>query len=283
MRIHDQGKVASLIGVEGGHSIEASLGVLRQLYRSGARYMTLTHSQNTRWADSATDDAAHGGLTEFGREVVREMNRLGMLVDLSHVSPQTMHQALDIVEAPVIFSHSSAFALTPHPRNVPDEVLDRLPENGGVVMVTFVPSFVNDTVRLHSQSEREQLEKLQAELQGEELLAGLETWRRDHPAPRARLSDVADHIDYIRRRAGVDHLALGSDFDGITSVPLGLEDVTKMPDLLMELVRRGYSEADLERIVGRNLLRVMDAAEQTARRLQAARAASEARLESRYR
>ncbi|HVS14716.1 MAG TPA: dipeptidase [Thermoanaerobaculia bacterium] len=261
VRLHAQGKVASLIGMEGGHSIESSLGVLRQLYRAGARYLTLTHSDNVAWADSATDDPAHGGLTEFGRQVVREMNRLGMLVDLSHVAASTMHDALDTTRAPVIFSHSSAFAVTAHSRNVPDDVLRRLPENGGVVMVTFVPSFVSEAVREHgaaAQRERERLRQGRDEQQAERLM---EEWRAAHPAPRATLADVADHVDHLRATAGVDHVGIGSDFDGITDVPVGLEDVSKIPDLLVELLRRGYSDQEVQKIAGGNLLRALREAE----------------------
>ena len=200
-----RGRIASLMGLEGGHVIENSLGALRAYYAAGARYMTLTHGCNTDWADSATDEPVHGGLTDFGREVVREMNRLGMLVDLSHTSPETMHDVLDVVEAPVIYSHSSARALTDHVRNVPDDVLRRLPANGGVVMVTFVPGFVSEAVRTFDGPAAE--------------------------APRAVLGDVADHIEHIRSVAGVEHVGLGGDFDGITSVVRGLEDVSTYPAL----------------------------------------------------
>ena len=269
-RVHAAGKVASLFGVEGGHSIDNSLGVLRQLYAAGARYMTLTHSANTDWADSATDEARHNGLSTFGRTVVREMNRLGMLIDLSHVSPRTMHDALDVTEAPVIFSHSSAFAVTAHDRNVPDDVLTRMPENGGVVMVTFVPEFVSEAVR--ARSERLELTRLNLERAHgvEEAKPMIELWLRDNPPPRATLSDVADHFDHIRKLIGVDHLGVGSDFDGISSTPAGLDDVTDLPDLFVELSRRGYSRADLVKIAGGNLLRALKAAETTAGRLRAA-------------
>ena len=265
-RIHADGKIASLFGVEGGHSIDNSLGVLRQLYAAGARYMTLTHSANTDWADSATDDARHNGLTAFGRTVVREMNRLGMLVDLSHVSPRTMHDTLDIVEAPVIFSHSSAYAVTAHARNVPDDVLERVPDNGGVVMVTFVPEFVSEAVR--ARSERLELTRLRLErAHGSEQARPLvEQWIRENPRPRATLSDVADHFDYIRDLIGVDYLGIGSDFDGISSTPDDLEDVTDLPDLFVELSRRGYSRQDLAKIAGGNLLRALSATEQYAQR-----------------
>jgi membrane dipeptidase len=277
-RIHRSGKVASLIGMEGGHSIEGSLAVLRQLHRAGARYMTLTHSSNIPWADSATDEPEVGGLTDFGREVVGEMNRLGMLVDLSHVSAQTMHDTLDVAVAPVIFSHSSARAVTAHARNVPDDVLRRLQENGGVVMATFVPSFVNENERSqgdHFTAERVRLTALHPG-DREAVLAGLRAWSDAHPTPGATLSDVADHIDHIREIAGIDHLGIGSDFDGITSVPRGLEDVSTIPDLLIELLARGYSREDLEKIAGRNVLRVMRSAEKVARRLQSEAGPSDA-------
>ena len=279
--IHASGRIASLIGMEGGHSIEESLAVLRQLYRAGARYMTLTHSQNLSWADSATDEARLGGLSPFGVEVVREMNRLGMLVDLSHVSAATMHDALDVAESPVIFSHSSAFAVTPHPRNVPDDVLKRLPENGGVVMVTFVPPFVNEAVRRRSDEVSQFRESLREKHGDDEprIASELAEWSLSRPSPKASLGDVADHVDHIRNVAGIDHLGIGSDFDGITSVPTGLEDVSKMPDLLAELVERGYSEEDLRKIVGLNVLRALRGAEATARQLQAERLPSDVRLE----
>lgn len=269
-RIHQDGRVASLLGAEGGHSIESSLGVLRQLFDVGVRYMTLTHGSNTAWADSATDRPAHGGLTAFGRQVVREMNRLGMLVDLSHVSPQTMHQALDESRTPVIFSHSSAFAVTASPRNVPDDVLRRLAENGGVVMVTFVPSFVNEDVRAYFErlnAERQRLSGTGS--QPAELQSQLEVWRRENPGPQASLQDVADHIDHIRGLIGTAHLGIGSDFDGIPTVPVGLEDASTFPDLFVELVRRGYSDDELKDIAGRSFLRAMRAAEDVARDLRA--------------
>ncbi len=247
------GRVASLMGMEGGHVIENSLGALRAYYAAGARYLTLTHGCNTDWADSATDEPVHGGLTRFGQEVVHEMNRMGMLVDLSHTSPETMHDVLDIAEAPVIYSHSSARAITDHPRNVPDDVLRRLPENGGVVMVTFVPGFVSDAVRTYEGP--------------------------PEGAPRAQLSDVADHIEHIRSVAGIAHVGLGGDFDGITSVVVGLEDVSTYPALLAELARRGWSEADLRALVGENILRVMREAESAARRAQRERDPSTATIE----
>jgi membrane dipeptidase len=262
-----RGRVASLLGMEGGHVIENSLGALRVYYELGARYLTLTHNVTLDWADAAADSARHGGLTEFGREVVREMNRLGMLVDLSHVSPGTMSDALDVAAAPVIFSHSSARALTNHTRNVPDSILRRLPKNGGAVMVTFVPAFVSQEVadwEAAAESEGKRLEAVGDSVERERL--GNE-WRTAHPRPPATLSQVADHIEHVRKVAGVDHVAIGSDFDGITETPVGLGDVSTFPDLFAELIRRGWSDDDLRKLAGKNLLRVMRAAESTAARL----------------
>jgi membrane dipeptidase len=244
-RARKQGRIASLIGMEGGHSINSSLATLRMMHRLGARYMTLTHSLNTPWADSATDTPQHDGLSPFGEDVVREMNRLGMLVDLSHTSPATMADALRVVTAPVIFSHSSARALTDVPRNVPDDILRLLPKNGGVVMITFVPQFVSSEVaRWNARPEAE----------------------RTGPAPRATLSQVADHIDHVRKVAGIDHVGLGGDFDGITTVVQGLEDVSSYPRLIAELLRRGWTDADVGKLTWHNLLRVMRANEANAAR-----------------
>lgn len=240
-RIFGNGRIASMLGVEGGHAIENSMGALRAYYDLGVRYMTLTHGLTIDWADSGTDDARHGGLTRFGEEVVREMNRLGMLVDLSHTSPGTMSDALTVTEAPVIFSHSSARGVRDHPRNVPDSILQRLPENGGVVMITFVPQF------------------LVAE--GE-----------------ATLNDVADHIEHVRRVASIDNVGIGSDYDGITSVPVGLEDVSTFPALFAELARRGWTEEDLRKLAGENVLRAMREAERVARVLQRTREPSTATI-----
>jgi len=265
-RIFKQGRIASLIGMEGGHSIDNSLAVLRMFYRLGARYMTLTHSKNTAWADSATDDPKFGGLAPFGEEVVHEMNWLGMLVDLSHVSPETMEDAIRISQAPIIFSHSSARALNDVPRNVPDSVLRLLPKNGGVVMVTFVPGFLDRAVAAWSKlqdAERDRLTKL-SPTDTAAVTRGVDAWTAVHPAPRATLSEAADHIDHIRKVAGIDHIGLGSDFDGITQVPQGLEDVSKYPSLIAELLRRGYKDDEVKKITGQNILRVMREVEKVA-------------------
>ena len=275
-RIFRKGKIASLIGMEGGHSIDNSLGALRMFHRLGARYMTLTHSSNTAWADSATDKPQLAGLSALGEHVVREMNWLGMLVDLSHVSPDTMADAMRVSEAPVIFSHSSARALTDVPRNVPDDILRMMAQDGGVVMVTFVPRFLSTQVDAWSklQEAEESRLKLQHPTDENAVKAGLAAWTKANPAPRATLKDAADHIDHIRRVAGIDHVGLGGDFDGISSVVEGLEDVSTYPALTAELLRRGYSESDIRKINGLNVLRVMREAERVARKLQTERAAS---------
>ncbi len=260
-RAHASGRLASLIGIEGGHAIENSLAVLRLLYRSGARYMTLTHGKGLRWADSATDEARVGGLSEFGKEVVREMNRLGMLVDLSHVSPDAMHDALDVSAAPVIFSHSNAFAMTQHRRNVPDDVLSRLPDKGGIVMVTFYPAYVSEALRLHHEEKDRVGQRLEAETEDEATReTGLSAWSDKHPPPQATLAQVADHIDYLRALIGIRHIGIGSDFDGMPPGPLGLEDVSRFPALFVELLKRGYSDAEIASIAGENILRVMQVA-----------------------
>ena len=280
-RIFRGGKIASMIGMEGGHSIDSSLVALRMFYRLGVRYMTLTHGSNLPWADSATDTPVLGGLSRFGEEVVHEMNWLGMLVDLSHVSPDTMRDALRLTEAPVMFSHSSARALTNVPRNVPDDVLRLVAKNGGVVMVTFVPGFISPDVAGHDRAADAERERLEALHPGdaEGVDAGLRAWRGANPTPRATLSQVADHIDHIREVAGLEHIGIGSDFDGISSVPEGLEDVSTYPALTAELLRRGYADDEVKQVLGLNVLRVMREVEAVAERLQRTRPASAALIE----
>jgi membrane dipeptidase len=286
-RLHHAGLVASLVGVEGGHQINDSLPMLRAYYDAGARYMTLTHSSNTAWADSATDLPVHHGLTPFGLEVIREMNRLGMLVDLAHVSEETMRAALSVSAAPVIFSHSSARALVDHPRDVSDEVLRLVAANGGVVMVNFAPSYVSDA-RRRWEAERGAEETRNSSPpfgglyigQPERAAAALKSWDAAHPQPPVTLSDVADHIEHIAKIAGPDHVGLGSDFDGIPDAPIGLDGVDKFPALLQELARRGWSDADLGKVAGGNLLRAMAQAESVSVRLRAAHAPSRATLEA---
>jgi membrane dipeptidase len=275
-----RGRIASLLGMEGGHVIENSLGTLRSYYDLGARYLTLTHNVTLDWADAASDSALHGGLTEFGREVVREMNRMGMLVDLSHVSPATMSDALDVAAAPVIFSHSSARALTEHVRNVPDSIVRRLPKNGGVVMVTFVSAFVSQEVADWERTAAKESGPQEAQVSDTiERRRLADEWLAAHPRPRATLAQVADHIDHVRKVAGPDHMALGSDFDGFDHPPVGLEDVSAFPQLFAELVRRGWSDEDLGKLAGKNLLRVLRAAESTAVRLQRERQPSTRTIE----
>ena len=272
-----RGKIASLLGMEGGHVIENSLGALRSYYDLGARYLTLTHNVTLDWADAALDSARHGGLTEFGKEVVREMNRLGMLVDLSHVSPGVMSDALDVSEAPVIFSHSDARALANVPRNVPDSILKRLEKNGGVVMVTFVPGFVSqqmaDYEHEFSESQKAARQRLGSG-DREALHREGESWKAEHPQPQVTLSQVADHIEYMRKVAGVDHIGLGGDFDGISVVIKGLEDVSTYPSLFAELVHRGWSDDDLRKLAGENILRALNKAEEVSARLRKTRAPS---------
>ncbi|MFL5515619.1 MAG: dipeptidase [Gemmatimonadales bacterium] len=260
-----RGRVASLLGMEGGHVLENSLGALRAYYDLGARYLTLTHNVTLDWADAALDSARHDGLTEFGREVVREMNRLGMLVDLSHVSPGTMSDALDVTEAPVIFSHSSARALTEHVRNVPDSILTRLRSNGGVVMVTFVGAFVSQAVA--DWEARYNHEAASAAVASADTAAHMRDWEQANPRPQATLAQVADHLDHVRQVAGPDHVGIGSDFDGFDHPPIGLEDVSRFPYLFAELIRRGWSDDDIRKLAGRNLLRVLRQTEATAARL----------------
>jgi membrane dipeptidase len=277
-RVVKAGRIASLIGVEGGHSIDSSLGTLRMLHQLGAGYMTLTHSSNVPWADSATDDPKVGGLSKFGEEVIREMNRLGMIVDLSHVSLDAMAAALRVSEAPVIFSHSSARALCDVPRNVPDVVLQGLQKNGGVVMVSFVPSFTAPASAEWSRRADAEMARLRKDV-GAQVRAGILTWRDANPEPKATLAMVADHIDHVRKVAGIDHVGIGSDFDGIDHGPEGLEDVSKFPALVAELLRRGYPDDDVKKVIGLNLLRVMRDAEKVAFRLQASRGPSHATIE----
>ena len=281
VRIHKAGRIASLVGMEGGHSIHNSLATLRQLYEAGARYMTITHSTNTDWADSATDAPKHGGLTRFGEEVIREMNRLGMLVDLSHVSAEAMKDAIAVSQAPVIFSHSSMRALNAHPRNVPDDVLPLLAKNGGVVMVTFVPSFISEDLRNWIASEEAEKARLKSIHPGDPDRAKreLEDWHKAHPAPKATLAQVADHVDHARKVAGIDHVGIGSDFDGIVRVPVGLEGVDDYPALLAELMRRGWTDEDIKKLAGLNALRVLREAERVSQRLKKERPASDALIE----
>jgi len=265
-RIFASGRVASLLGAEGGHAIAGSLGALRMLYALGVRYMTLTHNMNVGWADSATDEPAAGGLTDFGRDVVREMQRIGMLVDLSHTSPATMRDALDVAAAPVIFSHSSARAVCDNPRNVPDDVLARLAANNGVCMVTFVPGFVSQEcsdwlVGLKAEAARRGIDPKDLH----ELYRLKPEWEADHPRPGATLAQVADHVEHVRQVAGVGHVGIGGDFDGTPDVTAGLEDVSTYPALFAELTRRGWTEADCAALAGGNLLRVLRDAESAAR------------------
>jgi membrane dipeptidase len=279
---HAAGRIGSLLGMEGGHVIENSLGALRAYFDLGVRYMTLTHNVTLDWADAAADSAKHGGLTRFGEEVVREMNRLGMLVDLSHVSPGTMSDALNIAEAPVIFSHSSARALTDVPRNVPDSILARLKANGGVVMVTFVPGFVSQKIADRNRARAAHLADAQRRSPNDTIAVNrvMTQWDAANPAPRSTLGDVADHIDHVKRVAGVDHVGIGSDFDGTDNqLPVGLEDVSTFPALLAELSRRGWSEEDLRKLAGENVLRVMTTAERVAARLRRLRPPSTRTIE----
>jgi len=281
MTIFHKGKVASMLGMEGGHAIENSLGALRAFYALGVRYMTLTHNVTLDWADAAAGPATHGGLTKFGEEVVHEMNRLGMMVDLSHTSPETMEDAIRVSASPVMFSHSSARALCDVPRNVPDTVLRQLAANGGVVMVTFVPGFISQDIATKG---RERRDALKAKLEGvtdeaerkritDEVIAQFKT-------PNATLAQVADHIEHIRRIAGIDHIGLGGDYDGTDELPDGLEDVSKYPNLVAELLRRGWTDADVKKLVGENILRVWTENERIAARLKNERPASTATIES---
>ena len=263
-----KGKIASLIGMEGGHSIGNSLHILRQMYAAGARYMTITHSLTTDWADSATDTPKHDGLSPFGFEALAEMNRLGMIADISHVSEATMHDVLDKGKAPVLFTHSNARAVTPHPRNVPDTVLKRLPANGGVVMVTFVPGFTSAERRQWDYEKAAFAGRAKLEFTGNPVgeKATVDAWIAVNPQPKSTLKQVADHIDHIRKIAGIDHVGIGGDFGGVDELPVGLENVSTYPALFAELVRRGYSKADLAKIAQGNVLRVMRGAEKAAGR-----------------
>ena len=277
-----RGTIGSALGLEGGHAIENSLSLLRLYYDMGARYMTLTHNVTLDWADAALDSAKHKGLTPFGREVVREMNRLGMLVDLSHVSPGTMSSALDVTEAPVIFSHSASRQLVDHKRNVPDSILARLPKNGGVVMVPFVTVFVSkavkaddDSLEAHTAAAAKRFGKDTAAARAE-----VARWRASRPRPKASISEVADHIQHVRQVAGVDHVGIGSDFDGITENVVGLEDVSKFPALIAELARRGWTDEELAKLTSGNILRVFKQAETVAARLQKTRKPSQATIEA---
>jgi membrane dipeptidase len=280
-RIAAAGRIASMIGVEGGHSIGGSLGTLRVLAELGMGYLTLTHNDDTPWGDSATGEHLHGGLTRFGEEVVREVNRCGWLVDLSHTSDDTMRQAIEASEAPVIFSHSSARAVCDVPRNVPDDVLELVGQTGGVVMVTFVPSFVAPEGAEFNQMVWAEARRVRAEHPDdpEGARVAMDAWFEANPGPPASVSDVADHIDHVREVAGVDHVGIGSDFDGAPTMPEGLEDVSRYPALFEELASRGYRHEDLMQIVGRNLLRVMREAERTEARLRGERPPSKATIE----
>ncbi|MFB7057717.1 dipeptidase [Streptomyces vinaceus] len=274
------GRIASLMGAEGGHSINNSLATLRALHRLGVRYMTLTHNDTIDWADSATDEPRHGGLSDFGREVVREMNRIGMLVDLSHVAATTMRDALDVSAAPVIFSHSSSLAVCEHPRNIPDDVLERLPANGGVAMATFVPKFIlpaavewtlaaDENLRAHG------FHHLDTTPEAMALHRAFEAGR---PRPVATAATVADHLDHMREVAGVDHIGIGGDYDGTAFTPTGLDDVAGYPNLVAELLARGWSRADLAKLTWSNAVRALRDAEAVARELSASRGPSNAVL-----
>lgn len=267
VRIHRRGRIGSMLGVEGGRQIGGSLAALRTYYDSGVRYMTLTHNQTTEWADAATDEPRHGGLSPFGLEVVKEMNRLGMLVDLSHVSAETMTDAIAASRAPVIFSHSDVYALNPHPRNVPDEVLRLLPANGGIVMVTFVPAFLNGEVWAWSRERSAEEARLKGlyPFSKASVEAGLKSWEAANPRPQAQVSDVADHIEHVVRVAGHDHVGIGGDLDGITTTVPGLDSADDYPNLFAELIRRGWSDGNLAKLAGGNFLRVLRQAEAVAR------------------
>ncbi|GAA0388464.1 dipeptidase [Brevundimonas terrae] len=273
VRIHRQGKIASMIGMEGGYSIDDSLGLLREFRRAGALYMTLTHSKSTNWADSGTDAPKWGGLNPFGEEVVKEMNRIGMMVDLSHVSAETMKDALRVSTAPVIFSHSSALGVTGHPRNVPDDVLAMMKDNGGIVMVTFVPGFINEQVRSWSANRSAEQARLNSLHPGdpERVRNEMTQWTSAHPIPRATLDDVVAHIQHVRDVAGIDHIGLGGDFDGVDALPVDVEAVDAYPRILARLIQNGWSDADIRKLAGENMLRVMRRVEAVAAAKQAER------------
>jgi len=282
-RTHQAGKIACLLGVEGGHMIENSAASLRVFYDLGARYMTLTHWDNIDWADSATDRPEHRGLTGFGKQVVREMNRLGMFVDLSHVSAETMRDALSVTKAPVLFSHSSSFAVNPHPRNVPDDVLAKLLTNGGVIHVNFIREFISTKNQAWQDKRSEALRKLHLEESTDEAIAkAMQEWDKNNPFPRPTISDVADHIDHIRQAAGIDHIGIGADYYDVggESMAQGLEDVTRYPYLFAELLQRKYSDEDVLKIAGRNHLRAMRQMENVASQLQKSETPLEARRRS---
>jgi membrane dipeptidase len=271
-----RGRIGSLLGMEGGHAIENSLGALRAYYELGVRYMTLTHNVTLDWADAANDVARHNGLTAFGREVVREMNRLGMMVDLAHTSPAVMSQVLTVSEAPVIWSHAAARGVTNVPRNVPDSILARLPKNGGVLMMTFVPGFVSQTVASYNaqlSAVRDSITKRFPNDNDAQFKAAA-AWRETHPTPAATIADVADHLDHIKKIAGAAHVGIGGDFDGITETVKGLEDVSTYPTLFAELLKRGWTDAELKGLAGENVLRVFTGAERVSARLRATRPAS---------
>jgi membrane dipeptidase len=278
-RIFADGKIGSLIGLEGGHMIENSLGLLRAFFRDGVRYMTLTHSRNTDWADAATDDAEHDGLTAFGEEVVREMNRLGMMVDISHASDATMMDVLRVTEAPVIYSHSSSRHFTPHRRNVPDEIAAMTADNGGLIMVNYVASFTYLPAWERSQRRRAHEDALELRFDEATVEDSLDAWDEANPVIPSTLSVIADHIEHLRDVAGVDHVGIGSDLDGIDTPPEGLEDASTFPALVAELLDRGWNEEDVKKVVGLNALRVMRAVEATAARLQQERSPSVAQIE----
>jgi membrane dipeptidase len=261
-----RGRIASLIGMEGGHSIGSSLAILREMHRAGARYMTITHFLTTDWADSATDAPKHDGLAPFGVEVIKEMNRLGMIADISHVSEATMNDVLDVTKAPVLFTHSNARALVNHPRNVSDAVLKRLPSNGGVVMITFVPIYLSMDILDYEAEKASVTARIKAQTVGNPALEkeAMDAWVAVNPSPKASIAQVADHIDHIRKVAGIDHIGIGGDFGGVDTLPEGLGDVSKYPALFAELLRRGYTEAELGKIAQGNVLRVMRAVEKVA-------------------